>query len=107
MLITWFVVVLITVRTLRAIPYLGFYLTDLAFIEDGTPNSDENGLINFSKMRMVRSCFLEHLAYLILTAERWVSLQIVSFESLKLSYMFFAFFCGNLSAGYNLVLIPF
>ena len=40
-------------------PYLGFYLTDLAFIEDGTPNSSENGLINFSKMRMVRmSCAL-------------------------------------------------
>lgn len=37
------------------VPYLGFYLTDLAFIEDGTPNSNENGLINFSKMRMVRS----------------------------------------------------
>lgn len=35
------------------IPYLGFYLTDLAFIEDGTPNNNENGLINFSKMRMV------------------------------------------------------
>ncbi|XP_068694314.1 ras-specific guanine nucleotide-releasing factor 2-like isoform X2 [Montipora foliosa] len=35
------------------VPYLGFYLTDLAFIEDGTPNSSENGLINFSKMRMI------------------------------------------------------
>ena len=44
-----------TVRILRVwMPYLGFYLTDLAFIEDGTPNSNENGLINFSKMRMVR-----------------------------------------------------
>ncbi|XP_077868755.1 ras-specific guanine nucleotide-releasing factor 1-like [Saccoglossus kowalevskii] len=35
------------------IPYLGFYLTDLAFIEDGTPNITEEGLVNFSKMRMV------------------------------------------------------
>ena len=34
-------------------PYLGFYLTDLAFIEDGTPNVTDDGLINFSKMRMV------------------------------------------------------
>lgn len=32
------------------------YLTDLAFIEEGTPNYTEDGLVNFSKMRMV--CFL-------------------------------------------------
>lgn len=31
------------------------YLTDLAFIEEGTPNYTEDGLVNFSKMRMV--CF--------------------------------------------------
>lgn len=31
------------------------YLTDLAFIEEGTPNYTEDGLVNFSKMRMVRS----------------------------------------------------
>lgn len=30
------------------------YLTDLAFIEEGTPNFTEDGLVNFSKMRMVR-----------------------------------------------------
>lgn len=30
------------------------YLTDLAFIEEGTPNYTEDGLVNFSKMRMVR-----------------------------------------------------
>ncbi|XP_038072295.1 ras-specific guanine nucleotide-releasing factor 2-like [Patiria miniata] len=36
-----------------AVPYLGFYLTDLAFIEDGTPNVTDDGLINFSKMRMI------------------------------------------------------
>ncbi|CAB4031438.1 ras-specific guanine nucleotide-releasing factor 1-like [Paramuricea clavata] len=35
------------------IPYLGFYLTDLAFIEEGTSVKNENGLINFSKMRMI------------------------------------------------------
>ncbi|XP_043476334.1 ras-specific guanine nucleotide-releasing factor 2-like isoform X2 [Leptopilina heterotoma] len=35
------------------IPYLGIYLTDLSFIEEGTPNFTEDGLLNFSKMRMV------------------------------------------------------
>ncbi|KYM92078.1 Ras-specific guanine nucleotide-releasing factor 2, partial [Atta colombica] len=34
------------------IPYLGLYLTDLSFIEEGTPNVTE-GLLNFSKMRML------------------------------------------------------
>ena len=31
------------------------YLTDLAFIEEGTPNFTEEGLVNFSKMRMVNA----------------------------------------------------
>ncbi|VEL07609.1 unnamed protein product, partial [Protopolystoma xenopodis] len=35
------------------IPYLGMYLTDLSFIEEGARNSKENHLVNFCKMRMV------------------------------------------------------
>lgn len=35
------------------IPYLGMYLADLSFIEEGTPNFTDDGLLNFSKMRMV------------------------------------------------------
>ncbi|XP_030048758.1 ras-specific guanine nucleotide-releasing factor 1 [Microcaecilia unicolor] len=35
------------------VPYLGMYLADLAFIEEGTPNYTEDGLVNFSKMRMI------------------------------------------------------
>lgn len=35
------------------IPYLGMYLSDLSFIEEGTPNFTDDGLLNFSKMRMV------------------------------------------------------
>ena len=29
------------------------YLTDLSFIEEGTPNFTDEGLLNFSKMRMI------------------------------------------------------
>lgn len=36
-----------------SIPYVGMYLTDLSFIEEGTPNYSSDGLLNFSKMRMV------------------------------------------------------
>ncbi|KAF6714756.1 Ras-specific guanine nucleotide-releasing factor 1 [Oryzias melastigma] len=35
------------------VPYLGMYLSDLAFIEEGTPNYTEDNLVNFSKMRMI------------------------------------------------------
>jgi len=42
------------------IPYLGMYLTDLSFIEEGTSNTTEEGLINFSKMRMVFNKYLNY-----------------------------------------------
>ncbi|KAG5441015.1 Ras-specific guanine nucleotide-releasing factor 2 [Clonorchis sinensis] len=35
------------------IPYLGMYLTDLSFIEEGALNVTESNLVNFCKMRMI------------------------------------------------------
>mgnify|MGYP002047051582 FL=1 len=35
------------------VPYLGIYLSDLTYIEEGTTNFTESGLVNFAKMRMV------------------------------------------------------
>ncbi|XP_039758635.1 ras-specific guanine nucleotide-releasing factor 1-like [Pararge aegeria] len=35
------------------IPYLGMYLSDLSFIEEGTSNYTPESLLNFSKMRMI------------------------------------------------------
>ncbi|KAI8499113.1 Ras protein-specific guanine nucleotide-releasing factor [Branchiostoma belcheri] len=45
------------------VPYLGVYLTDLAFIEDGAPNFTEDGLVNFSKMRMIAHVIRELRQY--------------------------------------------
>jgi hypothetical protein len=33
------------------VPYLGVYLSDLTFIEDGNADTVHNGLINFDKQR--------------------------------------------------------
>ncbi|KAJ3442232.1 ras guanine nucleotide exchange factor i-related [Anaeramoeba flamelloides] len=44
------------------IPYLGVYLTDLTFIEDGNPNKI-NGLINFSKRQLVYTVIEENQRY--------------------------------------------
>ena len=51
----------------------GMYLSDLTFIEEGTPNFTENGLLNFAKMRMVRiesPCFLDALELVLCTTDR-------------------------------------
>ena len=40
------------------IPYLGQYLSDLTFIEDGNPDTLENGYVNFEKCTMVANAIL-------------------------------------------------
>src|SRR5690349_18661050 len=37
------------------LPYLGVYLRDLLFIEEGNPDRMENGMVHFQKMTMVGS----------------------------------------------------
>jgi len=40
------------------IPYLGQYLSDLTFIEDGNPDTLDNGYVNFEKCQMVAKAIL-------------------------------------------------
>jgi son of sevenless-like protein len=46
-----------------SIPYLGMYLTDLTFIEDGNPDKLADGLINFAKRRRIATVILEIQQY--------------------------------------------
>jgi len=41
------------------IPYLGVFLTDLIFIEEGSTNKTKNGLINFAKRRLYADVLLK------------------------------------------------
>lgn len=41
--------------TQNVMPFLGLYLKDLTFIEDGNANFSDSGAVNFFKMRMVAS----------------------------------------------------
>eukprot|EP01113_Clastostelium_recurvatum_P037509 TRINITY_DN5493_c1_g1_i4.p1 TRINITY_DN5493_c1_g1~~TRINITY_DN5493_c1_g1_i4.p1 ORF type:complete len:1171 (+),score=322.57 TRINITY_DN5493_c1_g1_i4:927-4439(+) len=45
------------------IPYLGVYMTDLTFIEEGNPDKLENGWVNYSKCRMVADVIQEIQQY--------------------------------------------
>lgn len=53
------------------IPYLGLYLTDLSFIEEGTPTMTEEGLLNFSKMRMVNKLLIIYIKYLNIFTDKY------------------------------------
>ncbi len=66
------------------IPYIGYeifaisyrcsvYLTDLVFIEDGVPDTIDEGLINFSKLRKVAESIIELQQY----QQGWYCLIIV------------------------------
>jgi son of sevenless-like protein len=45
------------------IPYLGIYLTDLTFIEDGNKDNNEMGLINFTKRKQIAAVIREIQQY--------------------------------------------
>jgi len=46
-----------------AIPYIGVFLQDLTFIEDGNPDIIRDNLINFSKRRLLYSVISKMLLY--------------------------------------------
>jgi len=50
-------------ETPPSIPYLGMYLTDLTFIEDGNPDTLADGLINFAKRRRIAAVIREIQQY--------------------------------------------
>ena len=50
-----------------SVPYLGIYLSDLTFIDEGTPNRTEKNLINFAKMRMIAHVIREVRLIIIIT----------------------------------------
>jgi len=41
------------------VPYLGLWLTDLTFIDDGNPKVCDDGLFNFEKAEMVARRLLD------------------------------------------------
>lgn len=45
------------------VPYLGLYLTDLTFIEDGAQDYTDGGLVNFDKRRLLASVIKEIQQY--------------------------------------------
>lgn len=51
------------------------YLTDLSFIEEGSPNTTDEGLVNFSKMRMVRQVWNKISSYTIIIKMKFVSVD--------------------------------
>lgn len=49
--------------SLPCLPYIGIFLQDLTFIEDGNRNNLENGLINFEKNEMIAKVIVQIQQY--------------------------------------------